>query len=168
MEPDTKETKGLAIRGDASAIPRRHKSERELTIREMAETHGVSLRTLRYYELRGLLSPRREGRARLYSLDDSARLKNILSGKEFGFTLAEISESIRMGNTKKQFAEALPEKTILEQLDYLEERRRDLNKAIARLKAIHRRPSHEEKEPSERTTVEWRTPLNAPERKGAA
>jgi DNA-binding transcriptional MerR regulator len=169
MDTFPKEAKNPAIRGDAgSAAARRQKSERELTIREMAETHGVSLRTLRYYELRGLLSPRREGRARFYSLEDSTRLKSILSGKEFGFTLAEISDSIRMGNTKTQFAEALPEKTILEQLDYLEERRRDLNKAITRLKAIHRRPSHDEKGPSEQAAVEWRTAPNSRERKGAA
>ena len=169
MDTRTKEPKGPALRGDAgSSAARRHKSERELTIREMAETHGVSLRTLRYYELRGMLSPRREGRARLYSVEDSARLKSILSGKEFGFTLAEISESIRAGNTKRQFAEALPEKTILEQLDYLEERRRELNKAITRLKAIHRRPSDEPKDISERTAVEWRTDSNSRERKGVA
>ena len=165
MDPSAKETKDHAFRGEA--VVRRHRGERELTIREMAESHGVSLRTLRYYELRGLLSPRREGRTRLYSLE-SARLKSILSGKEFGFTLAEISKSIRSGNTKKQFAESLPEKTILEQLDYLEERRRELNKAIARLKAVHRRPSPDEADSSERTALDWRATANSQERKGAA
>ena len=168
MDNHAKDAKDGPNRSEAAAPARRPKPERELSIREMAETHGVTLRTLRYYELRGLLAPRRDGRVRFYSAEDSARLKNILSGKEFGFTLAEISDSIRAADAKKQFAEALPEKTILAQLDYLEDRRRDLNKAIARLRAIHRQAARDEERPPEAAAEEWPPESKLPDRKGAA
>ena len=64
----------------------------ELTIRQMAELHGVSLRTLRFYEARGLLSPRREGDARFYRAAERARMEMILQGKRLGFTLSEITD----------------------------------------------------------------------------
>ena len=38
----------------------------ELTISQMSRVFGVSLRTLRFYEDRGLIKPRREGNARYY------------------------------------------------------------------------------------------------------
>ena len=37
-------------------------------IGEMAKTFGVTLRTLRFYEDKGLLSPKRDGSTRLYTL----------------------------------------------------------------------------------------------------
>ncbi len=52
------------------------------------------MRALRFYEAKGLLSPRREGLARLYSAADRVRLQLILKGKRLGFTLAEISEMV--------------------------------------------------------------------------
>lgn len=61
------------------------------TIRQMARLFDVSLRTLRYYEGRGLIAPRREGHARLYRAADQARIEMILQAKKLGFTLAEIS-----------------------------------------------------------------------------
>jgi hypothetical protein len=47
-------------------------------IGEMARQFGVTLRTLRFYEDKGLISPLREGATRLYSRRDKARLKLIL------------------------------------------------------------------------------------------
>ena len=46
-----------------------------IRIGEMAKRHGVTLRTLRFYEDKGLLAPRREGSRRLYTRRDDARLK---------------------------------------------------------------------------------------------
>jgi len=64
------------------------------TIGDLAREFGVTLRTLRFYEDRGLLSPHREGTARLYDARDRARLSVILKGKQLGFTLTEIREML--------------------------------------------------------------------------
>lgn len=60
------------------------------TIGDLAREFGVTLRTLRFYEDRGLLAPRREGMARIYDARDRDRLAVILKGKQLGFTLTEI------------------------------------------------------------------------------
>lgn len=65
-----------------------------LGIGEMAREFGVSLRTLRFYEDRGLLQPRRQGSVRLYTSQDRTRLATILKGKELGFTLTEIRSMV--------------------------------------------------------------------------
>ena len=62
------------------------------TIRQMCETYGVTPRTLRFYEQKELLSPRRDGQVRHYTRRDRARLKLILQGKRFGFSLEEIRQ----------------------------------------------------------------------------
>ena len=66
----------------------------ELTISQMSRAFGVSLRTLRFYEDRGLIKPRREGNARYYRGTDRIRMEMILKGKKLGFTLTEIQDLI--------------------------------------------------------------------------
>jgi len=61
-------------------------------IGDLAGEFDVTLRTLRFYEDRGLLSPQRSGSTRLYSQKDRARLKIILLAKRVGFSLIEIQE----------------------------------------------------------------------------
>ncbi len=65
-----------------------------LTIREMCDTFDVTARTLRFYETKELLSPQRTGARRLYSRRDRARLKLILRGKRFGFSLEDIRQTL--------------------------------------------------------------------------
>ena len=60
----------------------------------MSRLNGVSLRTLRFYEDRGLIKPRREGNARFYRAADQVRMEMILRGKKLGFTLTEINDLI--------------------------------------------------------------------------
>src|ERR1041385_7684508 len=57
------------------------------TIRDLSKECGVTARTLRFYEEKGLLTPRRAGLDRLYSRRDRARLKYVLMGKRVGFSL---------------------------------------------------------------------------------
>ena len=64
----------------------------EITISQMSRLFGVSLRTLRFYEDRGLIKPRREGNARYYRATDRVRMEMILKGKKLGFTLTEIQD----------------------------------------------------------------------------
>ncbi len=70
--------------------------EDEKTIREMCADFGVTPRTLRFYESKELLFPRRDGQHRLFSRRDQARLKLILRGKRFGFSLEEIRQLLDM------------------------------------------------------------------------
>ena len=62
------------------------------TISELAKEFGVTTRTIRFYEDQGLLSPKREGTARVFSGRDRVRLKLALRGKRLGFSIAEIRE----------------------------------------------------------------------------
>lgn len=65
------------------------------TIREVAKEFGMTTRTIRYYEELGMLKPKRtENKQRLYSNAESAKLKLINRGKQYGFTLDEIKEMI--------------------------------------------------------------------------
>lgn len=63
-----------------------------MTIREMCDAFEVTPRTLRFYEAKELLFPLREGQKRLFTKRDRARLKLILRGKRFGFSLEEIRQ----------------------------------------------------------------------------
>ena len=63
-----------------------------LTISEMCVEYGVTARTLRFYEAKELLFPIREGQRRLFTKRDQARLKLIIKGKRFGFSLEEIRQ----------------------------------------------------------------------------
>jgi DNA-binding transcriptional MerR regulator len=58
----------------------------------MCAEFGVTPRTLRFYEAKELLSPIREGQRRLYTRRCRARLKLILQGKRFGFSLEDIRQ----------------------------------------------------------------------------
>lgn len=63
-----------------------------MTIRQMCDQFDVTPRTLRFYESKELLFPIREGQKRLFTRRDRARLKLILRGKRFGFSLEEIRQ----------------------------------------------------------------------------
>lgn len=63
-----------------------------MTIREMCVAFEVTPRTLRFYEAKELLFPIREGQKRLFTNRDRARLKLILRGKRFGFSLEDIRQ----------------------------------------------------------------------------
>ena len=67
-------------------------TEDRKTIRQMCEEFDVTPRTLRFYEAKELISPKREGQKRLYGKRSQARLKLILQGKRFGFSLEEIRQ----------------------------------------------------------------------------
>ncbi|WP_300675232.1 MerR family DNA-binding transcriptional regulator [Desulfoluna sp.] len=65
------------------------------TISDLAGEFDISTRSIRFYEEKDLISPRRtDGNQRIYSRRDHVRLKLILRGKRFGYSLEEISEII--------------------------------------------------------------------------
>ena len=67
-----------------------------MTIRQMCDAFDVTPRTLRFYEARELLFPLRRGQHRLYNRTDRARLKLILRGKRFGFSLEQIRQLLEL------------------------------------------------------------------------
>lgn len=76
------------------------KKEIRYTISQIAEELDISTRTIRFYEGKGLIMPKRTaGNQRVYTPRNKARLKLILRGKRFGFSLDEILEMIGMANT---------------------------------------------------------------------
>lgn len=66
------------------------------TIREMCDQFDVTSRTLRFYESKELLFPKREGQKRLFTKKCRGRLKLILRGKRFGFSLEDIRQLLEM------------------------------------------------------------------------
>jgi DNA-binding transcriptional MerR regulator len=71
-------------------------TETTMTIREMCETYNVTPRTLRFYEFKELLFPQRLGTRRMFTKRDRARLKLILRGKRFGFSLEDIRQLLNL------------------------------------------------------------------------
>jgi DNA-binding transcriptional MerR regulator len=68
-------------------------AERELySVSQLAKALGVTARTIRFYEDKQLICPRRAGTTRVYSHRDRARLMLILRGKRLGFSLRGIKE----------------------------------------------------------------------------
>ena len=99
----------------------------------MARAYGVSLRTLRFYEGRGLLNPKRDGSARYYGSEDRRRLQLILKGKQLGFTLAEIRDMIAKDRSVDNQNLALNRDQIASQISHLERQRKALDEAIDEL-----------------------------------
>lgn len=107
------------------------------SIREMAETFGVTIRALRFYEDRGLLHPQRHGGVRHYGELDKKHLSLILKGKQLGFTLSEIHDMIDSAVEDMEHAEhelRLQPQQIAAQIDHLERQRNDIDIAIQALR----------------------------------
>lgn len=68
--------------------------ERTFGISDLATEFGITARAIRFYEDKGLLTPRREGQRRIFGQRDRVRLMLILRGKRLGFSLREIQEII--------------------------------------------------------------------------
>ena len=105
----------------------------------MSRLYGVSQRTLRFYEHRGLIKPRREGNARFYRPTDQARLEAVLQGKRFGFTLTEINDLIggKGASETADLGQRLQPHQIVSQIGHLERQRDEINNAIQLLRATH-------------------------------
>ncbi len=107
-----------------------------MTIREMCNSFGVTPRTLRFYEGKELLFPQREGTRRLYGRRDRARLKLILRGKRFGFSLEQIRQLLELyDRDDSQLTQLRETYTVArERLADMERQRAELDEAIAELK----------------------------------
>jgi DNA-binding transcriptional MerR regulator len=116
---------------------RRADRPKTFTIGDLAREFNVTLRTLRFYEDRGLLSPRREGTARIYDARDRSRLSVILKGKQLGFTLTEIRAMVaeeRAGETPGANLK-LSLAQVDDQITHLEQQKVEIEQALVELKA---------------------------------
>ncbi|MFZ2102942.1 MAG: MerR family DNA-binding transcriptional regulator [Oricola sp.] len=110
-------------------------SEPTYRIGELSSEFDVTLRTLRFYEDKGLLSPRRVGNTRLYSRADRGRLKLILLGKRVGLSLLDVKEVLDLynasGDNQRQITVALEKGE--EQMRVLQDQRKSIEDAIGEL-----------------------------------
>ncbi|WP_147111272.1 MerR family DNA-binding transcriptional regulator [Tateyamaria sp. syn59] len=111
-------------------------TEKTMTIREMCDAFDVTPRTLRFYEAKELLFPQRVGQKRLFNKRDRARLKLILRGKRFGFSLEEIRQLLDLYDMGDQQQTQLARTYDIarERLADMERQRDELTEAIDELK----------------------------------
>jgi len=105
------------------------------SISDLASEFDVTTRTIRFYEEKGLLNPKREGMRRIYSPADRTKLRLILRGKRLGLSLDESAEIILMygtpGNNRRQL-ESLMTK-INEKREELKRQQKDLKVMLKEL-----------------------------------
>jgi len=108
-----------------------------MTIRDMCEAFEVTPRTLRFYEQKELLFPIRDGQRRLFTRRDRARLKLILRGKRFGFSLEEIRQLLDLYYVGDQQATQLSRTIAIarDRLTDMERQRAELDVAIHDLRS---------------------------------
>ena len=112
-------------------------TETYMTIREMCDAYDVTPRTLRFYESKELLFPHRQGKRRLFTKSDRARLKLIMRGKRFGFSLEDIRQLLDLYDPNQGNLPQMQRTYELakERLADLEDRQKELAKVIDDLKA---------------------------------
>lgn len=108
-----------------------------ISFKEMCSRFDVTPRTLRYYEYIELLSPRKEGRSRFYGAREIARMKLILRGRRFGFSLEDIRQWLLIygeKGTREQYRVWID--LACRQLDVLAQQRDEIDQAIADLRTL--------------------------------
>lgn len=116
-------------------------SARTWTIGELAGEFGTTLRTIRFYEDRGLIAPERQGTVRIFHERDRVRLELILRGKRLGFTLDEIAHIVDLYDQtpgeRGQLSFLIED--IGSRRQSLLQKRRDLDESLAELDRLEAR-----------------------------
>jgi DNA-binding transcriptional MerR regulator len=103
-------------------------------IGELARAFGITPRAIRFYEDKGLVAPRRDGAARIYSEADRRRLALIVRGRRVGLSLADIKETLDLCSSGTNPAGARNAALHLRtRIDALEEQRREIGLVIEEL-----------------------------------
>lgn len=110
------------------------------SIGDLAREFDVTLRTIRFYEDEGLLSPRREGSRRIYSKRDQVRLKLILRGKRLGFSLADVREMLELYDSAPDERQQLEKfvASLSARRAQLERQRAEIDEALGEIRAFER------------------------------
>ncbi len=123
--------------GSAKVVP----ADRLFTVTQLATELGITARTLRFYEDRGLIAPRRLGTTRVYAPRDRARMVIILRGKRLGFSLRDIAEYLDLYDADPTQAEQLRAlgMAVSSRIARLEAQRAALDETLAELREIARK-----------------------------
>ena len=112
-------------------------TDKRLNFKEMCAEFDVTPRTLRYYEYIELLHPEREGRSRSYGAREIARMKLIMRGRKFGYSLEGIRQWLLIYENEGTEAQM---RTWIEladrQLEELKEQRRQLDDTVSELQSL--------------------------------
>ena len=113
-------------------------SKLNYSISELAREFGITTRTIRFYEEKGLISPLREGQKRLYTPADRVRIKLILRGKRVGMTLQECVEIIDLYQPGQDNAEQLHSllDTVRQRRERLQQQQRDIEDMLSGLDEV--------------------------------
>lgn len=108
------------------------------TVNQLAEELGVTPRAIRFYEVKGLIAPRRAGTTRVFDRRDRARLMLVLRGKRLGFSLAEIREFLDLYDADRtQHSQlSLLLDRVRARIEELEQQQRDLEQTLCELRAV--------------------------------
>jgi DNA-binding transcriptional MerR regulator len=108
------------------------------TVSELAGEFDLTTQALRFYEGKGLLSPRRVGNSRVYDRRDRARLTLVRKFQRLGFSLDDIREYLSLYRSGRpnveQFRDGLVK--IRRRLAELQAMKRDLEEAVTELQAM--------------------------------
>lgn len=110
------------------------------SIAEASDELGVTQRTLRFYEDKGLIQPQRVGAMRVYSKREMGRMHLILRGKSLGFSIREIGEFLSLydaGHGQTSQIKHLLDR-VSDRLSELHRQREAIDKTIGELQAIER------------------------------
>jgi DNA-binding transcriptional MerR regulator len=118
---------------DWSGEPTAYAREPVITIAQLAQEFGVTFRTLRFYESRGFVSPRRQGTTRLYGQADRDRVALVLKAKRLGFTLREIGLLLAAHGGAPEGLR-LSRRQCAEQINLLERQKREIESALDELR----------------------------------
>ena len=129
--------------GSGASHPRVSDAQQDLSpayysISDLAAEFGITTRTIRFYESRGLIAPERIGTTRRYSRRDRARLMLILRGRNLGFTVEDVGEYLALYDADP--GQVAQTKLLLDKvkaaMSDLEKKRADIDAALADLADI--------------------------------
>ena len=136
----------LAVRSDLRFIPSMSKSviteaavnDQEYTVAQLAEEFGITPRAIRFYESKGLLQSRREGRAMFYDRRQRARLKIVLRSKRVGFSLEDTKHYLDLYEADRTNPQRLLDlqEHCQARIQELEAQRKALDSALEELRGI--------------------------------
>jgi DNA-binding transcriptional MerR regulator len=108
------------------------------SVTELGDELGVTARTIRFYEAKGLIAPQRAGNNRVYTARDRARMILILRGKKLGFTLREIKEYLDLYDADPTHARQIKLllKAVRSRILRMEDQRVALHQALTELRAV--------------------------------
>jgi DNA-binding transcriptional MerR regulator len=111
---------------------------RQIGIQEAATLLGVTMRTLRFYEDKGLIAPQRVGTARLYSRREIGRMQLILRGKRLGFSIREIQDFLDLYDVDPEHHVQV-EKLVIkigDRIKHLRQQKQAIDQTLEELKMI--------------------------------